>query len=75
MATADDEGVARARDGGHTALSARKSRALRKLLREADQGDGSRPYLASVLQEDWQSANNLAGLLEPRLNDVRVKYG
>jgi hypothetical protein len=35
MATADDEGVARARDAGHTALSARESRALRKLLREA----------------------------------------
>jgi hypothetical protein len=34
MAAADDEGVARARDG-HAALSARESRALRKLLREA----------------------------------------
>jgi hypothetical protein len=36
---------------------ARESRALRKLLREADQGDGSRPYLASVLQDGGQSAN------------------
>jgi hypothetical protein len=34
MAAADDEGVVRARDG-HAALSARESRALRKLLREA----------------------------------------
>jgi hypothetical protein len=38
-------------------ISARESRALRKLLREADQGDGSRPGLASVLQEGGQSAN------------------
>jgi len=34
-----------------------QSRALGKLLREADQGDGSRPDLASVLQEGGQSAN------------------
>jgi integrase len=38
-------------------ISARESRALRKLLREADQGNGSRPDLASVLQDDGRSAN------------------
>ena len=38
-------------------ISTRESRALRKLLREADQGHGSHPDLASVLQDGGQSAN------------------
>ena len=38
-------------------ISARESRALRKILREADQGDGSRPDLASVLQEGRKNAS------------------
>ena len=53
-------------------ISAREGRALRKLLREADQGDGSRTDLASVLQEGGQSANMY--IRSGAIGEISAKY-